>query len=576
MRGRAAETTGRGSKPPPHSSSSRVRPSSSSAARALRVLLLAPGRQLAAAVAAEPRAEDEAAAAEQVERGGLARELLDAAARQRGDERAEDHALGRDGDRGQRDPRVEHRADGGVVGRRGPRGRRRPSRAPRRGPPARRAAADRRARRRGRRRSRGGPARGEPTGGRRDRGPAAQPRGGAERRSASLRAVAASSPPFARAPRQRRLALALLALGALVAGLLAGRGGDPATPAPVPRELRAAGLEALAYAPSRQAELTARAAAGLSHVLYAKSPGGATASARRTARWRPVVDRVAARHHVDPATLEALVLLESAGRPDARASNDLHGRGRPHADPRRDRRQPPGAEGRRRGEHPPHAPPGPRRPAAGGRPPAGAAAAGRRALRPGQGARGDGALPRLRAQPARRPRRPRGRRLPHGRRQPPDGAGPLRRPGRPVRAALLRQLPAAPRGRLAHARRAGGRLLDLPVAHRRRARRPAAAARRPRRAAAPRAPARPGRLGRARPAPARPQHADVRRRERRPRRARRRHARRRSPRPDLAAHGLRQGGPPVADAACGRCAPRRSPCCGSSATVRAPSAAPRR
>lgn len=137
--------------------------------------------------------------------------------------------------------------------------------------------------------------------------------------------MAASSPPFARAPRQRRLALALLALGALVAGLLAGRGGDPATPAPVPRELRAAGLEALAYAPSRQAELTARAAAGLSHVLYAKSPGGATASARRTARWRPVVDRVAARHHVDPATLEALVLLESAGRPDARASNDLHG-----------------------------------------------------------------------------------------------------------------------------------------------------------------------------------------------------------------------------------------------------------
>ena len=158
---------------------------------------------------------------------------------------------------------------------------------------------------------------GEPTGGRR--------RGGAARRSASLGTVAASSPPFARAPRQRRLALALLAVGALVAGLLAGRGGDPATPAPVPRELRAAGLEALAYAPARQDELTARAAAGLSHVLYAKSPGGATASARRTARWRPLVDRVAARHHVDPATLEALVLLESAGRPDARASNDLRG-----------------------------------------------------------------------------------------------------------------------------------------------------------------------------------------------------------------------------------------------------------
>ena len=34
---------------------------------------------------------------------------------------------------------------------------------------------------------------------------------------------------------------------------------------------------------------------------------------------------MAARHHADPATLEALVLLESAGRPDARASNDLQG-----------------------------------------------------------------------------------------------------------------------------------------------------------------------------------------------------------------------------------------------------------
>jgi hypothetical protein len=66
-----------------------------------------------------------------------------------------------------------------------------------------------------------------------------------------------------------------------------------------------------------------RAALGLSHVLYAKSPGGVVASARRTARWRPIVDRVARGHGLDANMLEAIVLLESAGRADARASSDL-------------------------------------------------------------------------------------------------------------------------------------------------------------------------------------------------------------------------------------------------------------
>jgi soluble lytic murein transglycosylase-like protein len=55
-------------------------------------------------------------------------------------------------------------------------------------------------------------------------------------------------------------------------------------------------------------------------VLYAKSPGGVVASARRTAHWRPIVDRVARAHKLDADTLEAIIMLESAGRPDARAS----------------------------------------------------------------------------------------------------------------------------------------------------------------------------------------------------------------------------------------------------------------
>jgi soluble lytic murein transglycosylase-like protein len=125
--------------------------------------------------------------------------------------------------------------------------------------------------------------------------------------------------------RRRLLALAAVAACALTAGALAGGGAGDETRRAVPAELRAAGVEALAYDPARREELEARAAAGLSHVLYAKSPGGALASARRTARWRGLVEEVAERHDADPDDLEALVLLESAGRPDALASTDLEG-----------------------------------------------------------------------------------------------------------------------------------------------------------------------------------------------------------------------------------------------------------
>ena len=48
-------------------------------------------------------------------------------------------------------------------------------------------------------------------------------------------------------------------------------------------------------------------------------------SAARTARLRPLVEAAARRHDVEPETLEALVLLESAGRPDVAASGDPEG-----------------------------------------------------------------------------------------------------------------------------------------------------------------------------------------------------------------------------------------------------------
>ncbi len=65
-----------------------------------------------------------------------------------------------------------------------------------------------------------------------------------------------------------------------------------------------------------------RAAAGESHVLYAKSPGGVEATARRVARFRPAIEAAAARGEVDPDVLEAIVFLESGGRPDVVAGDD--------------------------------------------------------------------------------------------------------------------------------------------------------------------------------------------------------------------------------------------------------------
>lgn len=82
------------------------------------------------------------------------------------------------------------------------------------------------------------------------------------------------------------------------------------------------GSDPLAFDPARRAELEARAAAGVSHVLYANSPGGVAASARRTARFRDRVEAAAGKYGIDPDVLEAIVLLESAGRPDVIAGAD--------------------------------------------------------------------------------------------------------------------------------------------------------------------------------------------------------------------------------------------------------------
>jgi soluble lytic murein transglycosylase-like protein len=71
-----------------------------------------------------------------------------------------------------------------------------------------------------------------------------------------------------------------------------------------------------AWRPSRRTDFEKRAAEGLSHVIYEMSPGGVVASARRTAGYRDSIAAAAERHGVDPDTLEAVIFLESAGRPN--------------------------------------------------------------------------------------------------------------------------------------------------------------------------------------------------------------------------------------------------------------------
>jgi hypothetical protein len=77
--------------------------------------------------------------------------------------------------------------------------------------------------------------------------------------------------------RRLPLAAAALALAAIVVAVVLRGGGDgspPAGPFAGPT-VPDATLRVLDYDPGRRGWYEARAAAGLSHVLYAKSPGGA-------------------------------------------------------------------------------------------------------------------------------------------------------------------------------------------------------------------------------------------------------------------------------------------------------------
>lgn len=138
-------------------------------------------------------------------------------------------------------------------------------------------------------------------------------------------------------PRRDRAFLAVLVL-LLVIGLataLTRGGGGQAergrNAAPVTGsgsgDASSAALAVLRYRPGNDEEFENRAAAGFSHPLYTQVPGGAVATAARVDGWRDEIEQAAGADGspVDADTLEALVYLESAGRPNASATGTVDG-----------------------------------------------------------------------------------------------------------------------------------------------------------------------------------------------------------------------------------------------------------
>ncbi len=124
---------------------------------------------------------------------------------------------------------------------------------------------------------------------------------------------------------QRRVRLgALVAAVLLVIALVASTLGGSSVPKPPRAAVAAAagGGDPFGYSPARSADYVARATTGNAHVLFVKSPNGALATAARVAAFRPLVDRVTAGTGIDPNLLEALVFVESAGRPQVIAGSD--------------------------------------------------------------------------------------------------------------------------------------------------------------------------------------------------------------------------------------------------------------
>ena len=99
--------------------------------------------------------------------------------------------------------------------------------------------------------------------------------------------------------------------------------GDEEQPPPLTLPSEIVGPDPLAFEGGRTAEYEQAAAFGLSHALFAKSPGGVIASARRTASFRALIEEAVSGSAFDADLVEAIVFLESAGRPEVIAGDDV-------------------------------------------------------------------------------------------------------------------------------------------------------------------------------------------------------------------------------------------------------------
>ena len=98
---------------------------------------------------------------------------------------------------------------------------------------------------------------------------------------------------------------------------------EDALPPPLALPSEIVGPDPLAFEEGRTAEYERAAAFGLSHALFAKSPGGVVACARRTASFWSLIEDAVSGSGFDADLVEAIVFLESAGRPDVIAGNDV-------------------------------------------------------------------------------------------------------------------------------------------------------------------------------------------------------------------------------------------------------------
>jgi hypothetical protein len=111
-------------------------------------------------------------------------------------------------------------------------------------------------------------------------------------------------------------------LGVVAAATLILAHGSAQMPPPLALPAEIGGPDPLSFDAKLTSAYERAAALGLSHVVFAKSPGGVIATARRTASYHSLIEHAVEGSAIDPGLVEAIVFLESAGRPDVIAGHD--------------------------------------------------------------------------------------------------------------------------------------------------------------------------------------------------------------------------------------------------------------